>query len=46
MKRLLSAYQYLGPLILTPLAAWAWLAHYGGDWALALPALLVPVVLR
>ncbi len=44
MSRALSAYQYLGPLILTPLAAWAWLAHYGGDWALAAPALLVPVI--
>lgn len=43
MKRLLSAYQYLGPLILTPLAARAWFAHYG-DWALAAPALLVPVI--
>ncbi len=43
MKPLLSAYQYLGPLILAPLAAWAWVAHYG-DWAMAAPALLVPVI--
>ncbi len=43
MKRLLNAYQYLGPLILGPLAAWAWVAHYG-SWVPALPALLVPVI--
>lgn len=43
MKRALVAYASLGPLLLTPLAAWAWLAHYG-DWARAVPALLVPVI--
>jgi hypothetical protein len=43
MKRALSAYQYLGPLILAPLAAWAWVTHYG-DWVRAAPALLVPVI--
>lgn len=43
MRRALNAYQYLGPLILGPLAAWAWVAHYG-DWVLAAPALLVPVI--
>ena len=43
MRGALNAYQYLGPLILGPLAAWAWHAHYG-DWARAAPALLVPVI--
>lgn len=43
MKRALSLYPYLGPLLLGPLAAWAWVAHYG-SWVAATPALLVPVI--
>ena len=43
MRGALNVYQYLGPLILGPLAAWAWVAHYG-SWVPALPALLVPVI--
>lgn len=43
MKRVLTVYPYLGPLILTPLAAFALVAHYG-NWVQATPALLVPII--
>jgi hypothetical protein len=44
MRRLLEAYQYVAPAVLTPLAAWLWWRHYQGHAGLAAIALLVPVV--
>ena len=44
MKRFFSFYQYLGPLILTPLAAWLWWRHYNGNFSLAVLALLTPII--
>lgn len=43
MRRFFHLYQYLGPALLTPLAAWLWLQHYDGNMQLAALALLVPV---
>lgn len=43
MRRLLEAYQYVMPAVLTPLGAWLWWRHYDGHVALAALALLVPV---
>jgi len=43
MRRLLEAYQYVMPAVLTPLGAWLWLRHYDGHVALAALALLVPI---
>ena len=44
MRRFFDFYQYLGPALLTPLAAWLWLRHYDGNMQLAALALLVPVL--
>lgn len=44
MKRFFSLYQYLGPALLTPLAAWLWWRHYGGNAPLAALAVGVPVI--
>ena len=44
MRRLIEAYQYVAPAVLTPLAAWLWWRHYQGHAGLAAIALLVPVV--
>ena len=44
MKRFFSLYEWLGPLLLTPLAAWLWWRVSGGSGAIALLAVLVPVV--
>ena len=44
MRRLLEAYQYVAPAVLTPLAAWLWWRHYHGHAGLAAIALLVPIV--
>ena len=44
MRRLLTLYPYVAPVLLTPLAAWLWWRHYHGDLALAAVALLVPIV--
>ena len=43
MRRLLEAYQYVMPAVLTPLGAWLWWRHYDGHAALAVLALLVPI---
>ena len=43
MRRTFEAYQYLGPALLTPLAAWGWWLHYDGHVALTVIALLVPI---
>lgn len=43
MRRLLEAYQYVMPAVLTPLGAWLWWRHYDGHAALATLALLVPI---
>lgn len=44
MRRLLEAYQYVAPAVLTPLAAWLWWRHYEGAAGLTAIALLVPIV--
>ena len=44
MRRFFHLYQYAGPAILTPLAAFGWWRHYGGNAPLAALALLVPVL--
>lgn len=44
MRRFFSLYQYLGPALLTPLAAWLWWRHYGGNAPLAALAVGVPVI--
>lgn len=44
MKRLLSAYQYIAPAVLTPLAAWLWWRHYGGNLQLTALAMLIPIL--
>lgn len=43
MRRALGIYQYVAPTVLTPLAYWLWLAHYG-DHRLAAVALCVPIL--
>jgi len=44
MRRLLEAYQYVAPAVLTPLASWLWWRHYHDDAGLTAIALLVPIV--
>jgi hypothetical protein len=44
MRRLLEAYPYVAPAVLTPLGAWLWWRHYHGHAGLAAIALLVPIV--
>ena len=44
MRRFLHLYQYFGPALLTPLAAWAWWRHDGGNGPLAALALGVPIL--
>jgi hypothetical protein len=43
MRRAFEAYQYVAPVLLTPLAAWLWWRHYDGHIALAAIALVVPI---
>lgn len=43
MRRLLEAYQYVMPAVLTPLGAWLWWRHYDGNVMLAALALIVPI---
>jgi hypothetical protein len=43
VRRTFEAYQYLGPALMTPLAAWLWWRHYDGQMALTAIALLVPI---
>jgi len=43
MRRLLEAYQYVMPAVLTPLGAWLWWRHYDGNAALAALAVTVPI---
>ncbi len=43
-RRFFTLYQYLGPLLLTPLAFWLWWHTYDGDLSLTLVAWLVPVL--
>lgn len=44
LRRSLDIYQYAGPALLTPLAAWLWWRHYNGNMALVALALGVPIV--
>jgi len=44
MKRALSIYQYVAPVILTPAAFALWQREYNGNLELTLTALLVPVL--
>ena len=44
MRRLLEAYQYVAPAVLTPLSAWLFWRHYHGHPGLTAIALLVPIV--
>jgi len=43
-RRFLSFYQYIGPLLFTPLAFWLWWRTYRGDWQLVMQACLLPIV--
>ncbi|MEO9874523.1 MAG: hypothetical protein ABJM26_15310 [Anderseniella sp.] len=43
MKRFFHMYQYLGPVLLGPLAVWGWHVHYDGNWYLVGVALTVPI---
>ena len=43
-RRFFSVYQYLGPLLLTPLAGWLWWRTYQGDWRLVVQACLLPIL--
>ncbi len=43
MRRAFEAYQCIAPAALTPLAAWLWWRHYGGNAGLAAIAVLVPI---
>ncbi len=44
MSRFFHLYQFLGPALLTPLAAFLWLRHYHGDARLAAIAVVVPIL--
>jgi hypothetical protein len=44
MKRVFDLYQYLGPALLTPLAAVLWWRHYDGNWQLVAITMLVPIL--
>jgi len=44
MSRFFHLYQFLGPALLTPLAAFLWLRHYHGDARLAIIAVAVPIL--
>ncbi|MDR1968985.1 MAG: hypothetical protein LBQ32_09900 [Burkholderiaceae bacterium] len=43
-RRFFSLYQYLGPLLLTPLACWLWWHTCQGDWRLMAQAVALPIV--
>jgi len=43
MRRLFETYQYVAPVLLTPLAAWLWWRHYDGTMNLVVIALMVPI---
>jgi hypothetical protein len=44
MKRALSVYQYLAPIVLAPLSFLLWQREYGGNLKLTITAWLVPVL--
>lgn len=44
MKRTLTLYQYLAPVVLAPLSFWLWRREYSGDLRLVAAAWLVPVL--
>jgi hypothetical protein len=44
VKRMFGHYEWLGPLLLTPAAGWLWLQASGGNWAVMLVALTIPVL--
>jgi hypothetical protein len=44
MKRALSIYQYLAPVILTPLSFLLWKREYGGNLKLTVSAWLIPIL--
>jgi len=43
MRRLFETYQYVAPVLLTPLGAWLWWRHYDGAMTLAVIALMIPI---
>jgi len=43
-RRFFTLYQYLGPLLLTPLSFWLWWQTYEGNLALTLNAWLIPIL--
>lgn len=43
-KQFFTLYQYLGPLLLTPLSFWLWWNTYEGDLALIMVAWLIPIL--
>jgi hypothetical protein len=44
IKQALSVYQYVAPLILTPLALYLWWQRYDGNLSLVLTACLIPIL--
>ena len=44
MKRTLSIYQYVAPVVLTPACIALWYREYAGDLALLATAVLVPIL--
>ncbi len=44
MKQFFNIYQYLAPLILTPLSFWLWWRFYEGNLYLTLMAWLMPIL--
>jgi len=44
MKRFYQIYQFVVPALLFPLAYWLWLGRLGGNHAVALLVMFVPVV--
>lgn len=42
--RFLNLYQYLGPVLLTPLAWWLWRSELGGDGETAASVILLPIL--
>ncbi|MCP4073452.1 MAG: hypothetical protein GY742_17195 [Hyphomicrobiales bacterium] len=44
IRKLLDIYQYIFPVVLTPMGYWLWWRHYGHDHALAILVFLIPIL--
>ncbi|MFO1183960.1 MAG: hypothetical protein U1E56_04155 [Bauldia sp.] len=44
MRRFFGLYEWVGPLLLTPLAIWLWLLASRGNWAVSAIGLAIPVL--